>query len=188
MKTARQLVIGTFLIGASGFSAAQEEKPIVVDAEHETVTTTVEDIDHESRTVTLKDPEGNEVSMDVGLEVTRFDEIEKGDRVKVDYLESVAVEIRPPDEPGASVETSEAFVVRNSGKKPSGTAVETDVITATVEEIDTEGRIATLKGPGDNLVEVNIAPDVPDLQNVKPGDQVIVEVTRSFALNIEAPD
>lgn len=184
----RQLAIGAFSIVFSGFAAAQEEKPVVVDAEHETVTATVVDIDHEARMIRLQKPEGNTLIMEVGPEVTRFEEVGKGDRVKVDYLESVAVEVRQPEASDASVEASESFLVRNPGVKPSGTSVQTNVITATVEEIDTEERTATLKGPGGNLVEVDVAPDVPNLRNVKPGDRVIVEVTRSLAINIENPD
>lgn len=188
MVMTRQFLIVAILILLSRFAVAQEEKPIVVDAKYETITATVEDIDRESRIITLKSPEGNEISMEVGIELTSLDEIEKGDRVKIDYLESVAVAIRPLDEPGASAETPGEFVVRNQRVKPSGEAVETDAIAATVEGIDTGKRIAVLKRPDGNLMEVNIAPGVSDMQNVRPGDQVVVEATRSFALAIENRD
>lgn len=187
MVITRQFLISALSIWLSGVSAAQEAKPLVVDAKYETITATVEGIDRESRIITLKNPEGNEISMEVGMELTSLDEIEKGDRVRIDYLEPVAVAIRPLDAPGAP-ETPGEFVVRNQRIKPSGEAVETDAIAATVEKIDTGERIAVLKRPDGNLMEVNIAPGVSGMQNVKPGDRVVVEATRSFALDIENRD
>jgi hypothetical protein len=76
--------------------------------------------------------------------------------------------------------------VRNpKSKKPGATAVHTEVVTATVEKIDVGGRTATLRGPDGGTLQVGISPDVPNLANVKPGDQVVVEKTRALALNIQ---
>jgi hypothetical protein len=186
MKMKGQSIIGIFLIVTSGVAGAKLAAPFVVDAGSQSMTATVVDIDHEARTVTLEDPSGNMLTMQVGPEAARFNEIEKGDKVKVDYLESVAVAVASPGEADPSVQASESFVVRNPGKKPSGTAVKTDVVTATVEKIDAKERIATLKGPEGEMLNVSIAPDVPVLP--EQGDQVVVKVTRSLALDITSQE
>lgn len=187
MNTAKILIVTTFLAGTTVAMAVDEAAtPVVIDATHESMAATVEAIDHQQRMVTLKGPDGNMLTMQAGPEITRLEEIKQGDRVKVDYLESVAVTLAPSGQAGAPVATEESFLVRNpKSQKPGATAVQTDVITATVEKIDIKERIATLQGPGGDTMEVNVAPDVPNLQNIKPGDQVIVEKTRALALNIE---
>jgi hypothetical protein len=187
MNAIKHLVAAALLAKAlPAVAIGETAKPGVVDAARESIVATVEDIDHENRTITLKGPAGNKVTMEVGPQVTRFKEIEKGDRIKVDYLESVAIAVVPPDQAAGAVRTGENFLVRNpKSKKPGATAVRTDVMTATVEKINAGERTATLRGPDGGTLDVTIAPDVPDLKNIKPGDQVVVEKTQALALNIQ---
>jgi hypothetical protein len=187
MNAVKHLVAAALLAKAlPAMAIGETAKPGVVDAARESIVATVEDIDHENRTITLKGPAGNKVTMEAGPQVTRFDEIEKGDRIKVDYLESVAVAVVPPDQAAGAVRTGENFLVRNpKSQKPGATAVRTDVVTAIVKKIDATGRTATLQGPDGGTLEVSISPDVPNLADIKPGDQVVVEKTQALALNIQ---
>jgi hypothetical protein len=187
MRVAKHLITAALLASMTPVMAINETaKPGVVDSVHESVVATVEGIDHEKRSITLKLPDGNKVTMEVGPQVARFNEIKQGDRIKVDYLESVAVAVVPPDQAEGAVRTGENFLVRNpESKKPGATAVHTEVVTATVQKIDVAGHTATLQMPDGGMVDISIAPDVPNINNVKPGDQVVVEQTRALALNIQ---
>ncbi|HEX5055475.1 MAG TPA: hypothetical protein VFX02_03155 [Gammaproteobacteria bacterium] len=187
MTAVKYPVVAAFLAGALPAMAVNEAaQPGVVDAAHESIVATVEDVNHEKRTITLKGPEGNEVTMEAGPQIARFEEVEKGDRLKVDYLESVAVAIVPPDQAEGAVRSGESFLVRNpQSQKPGATAVRTEVVTATVEKIDAAERIATLQGPDSGTLEISIAPDVPNVASIKRGDRVVVEKTRALALNIQ---
>jgi hypothetical protein len=172
---------------AADESAAATAKPATLDAMAATVTATVEDIDYDTRELTLKGPKGNTVEMQVGPEVVRFKEIQKGDKVTIDYLASVAMVVDEASAEVASAEGSGTAIVRNQGKKPSGVAVATDVMTGTIDSIDATKRTATLRGPKGNTVDVTIAPDVRNVENLKKGDQVKVKVTRALAIDVYAP-
>jgi Cu/Ag efflux protein CusF len=181
--------LSTLVVSFASFnvSFAETPKPAVTEAAAVSITATVEAIDYKNRSITLKGPEGNTQTMVVGPEATRFDKVKKGDVVQVDYLESVAVVVQSPDKQIATAEGTQSVIVRNQGRKPSGTLVQTDVVTATVEKIDAKARKATLKGPNGNMFNISIAPDVENLENVKKGDQLLVQVTRSLALDVRKP-
>jgi hypothetical protein len=174
-------------VAADKNAPAEKEKPRVFDTASVTMQGTVEKIDYKTRIITLKASDGTIAKMEVGPEAVRFKEIKKGDVIKVEYLESVAVVVQAKDKTIASTEGSGTVVVRNQGKKPSGMKVETEVVTATVEKIDAKKRIATLKGPEGNTITINISPDVKNLENVKKGDQVIIKYTRTIAIDVQKP-
>jgi hypothetical protein len=174
-------------IGSLAVAAESKPKPGVVEARSATVTGTVENIDYKTRMVTLKDDKGHTATMEVGPEVVRLGEVKKGDKVKMDYLESVAVVVASPHESISSGEASGKVIVRNKTKDPSGTAIETHVATAMVEKIDAKKRTAVLKTPDGQMMEVEIAPDVQHVENVKKGDQVLVKYTQALAVTVSKP-
>lgn len=185
-------VVCLLLAGASGFAAAadqprSEAKPGVYQAGVMHARGTVEDIDYDKRTVTLKGDNGELVTLEIGPEAKRFNEVKKGDIVKIDYLESVGVMVQPPDETAEHAIGTQSVLVRGKGTKPSGVMVRTDVVTATVEKIDAKKRLAVVKGPEGNSVHIHVAPDVPNLENVKVGDHVVVKFTRQLGLSVHKP-
>ncbi len=162
-------------------------KPAVVEAEVVHYTGTVESIDYTTRMMTLKGTDGQTVSMEVGPEAVRFNDVKKGDQVKIDYLESVAVMVQSPSDTISSAESSGSVIIRNKGQKPSGTKVETEIVTATVEKINAKKRTAVLKGPDGKTFPIDIAPDVKNLENVKKGDQLVIKRTRTVAIDVSKP-
>lgn len=184
MKAQGLLIMGAAALMAANADAAQTELPSAVEARKETVTATVEAVDHDRRMIALKAPAGDTVKMEVGPEVAHFHEIEQGDRVNVDYLESVAVAIAPP---GASLEqAAQSVEIRNEQDASVTKGVETEMVAATVEKIDAGDRTLTLKAPDGSTRHMSVAPDVPGLEKLRQGDQVIVAATRELALNIES--
>lgn len=69
---------------------------------------------------------------------------------------------------------------------PSGVA-ELDLIemTAPVTKIAYANRIVTLVGPKGDVHVVRVDPSVPGLNAIKPGDKVVVELTRAVAVNVK---
>jgi hypothetical protein len=61
-------------------------------------------------------------------------------------------------------------------------------LTATVEDIDAEERLLTLKGPQGRVVIVRVGPDVPNLDQVEPGDEVDVLYYRAALQEAEKLD
>ncbi|WP_295884572.1 hypothetical protein [uncultured Thiohalocapsa sp.] len=61
-------------------------------------------------------------------------------------------------------------------------------LTATVEDIDADERLLTLKGPENRVVIVRVSPDVPNLDQIEPGDQVDVLYYRAALQEAEKLD
>jgi hypothetical protein len=185
-------LVGLIAAGAVSLALAADQpgaaaKPQVYDAGIVHARGTVESIDYNTRTVTLKGDDGGLVTLQIGPDATRFNEVKKGDIVKIDYLESVGVVVQSPDATTASATGSQSVLVRNKGVKPSGMMIQTDVVVATVVKIDSSRRIATLRGPQGDTIHIHVAPDVQNLKNVKPGDHVVVKFTRQMALSVHKP-
>jgi hypothetical protein len=186
-------ISAALVLSAWGISSAAEmakdttSKPGVVEAAAASMTGTVTAIDYKTRMVTLKSSEGKEATMEVGPEAVRFNEVKKGDKIKIDYLESVAVMVTNPHDTVGSGEAPGTLFVRNKTAKPSAVAVHTRVVTATVEKINAKKRTAVLKGPDGNEFPIDIAPDVQHLENVKKGDQVVVKYTTSVGITVSKP-
>jgi Cu/Ag efflux protein CusF len=71
--------------------------------------------------------------------------------------------------------------------KPSISATQTVQIVTTVESIDYETRMVTLKGPEGNLETVK-AERTPNLEEVEVGDQVNVEYMRNLTIEVTEND
>lgn len=183
------VMMGTMGVGAADMAADMpKEKPAALEAAVVSVTATVKSIDYKTRMITLEKSDGSVVSMEVGPEAIRFNEIKKGDVVEIDAMVSVAMLVQSPDADIASVDGSNVAIVRNEGKKPSGVAIATDVVTATVVKINAKKRTASLRGPDGMTYDIDVAPDVKNLENVKKGDKVMVKLTRTLAIDVRKPD
>lgn len=74
-----------------------------------------------------------------------------------------------------------------TGKKPSVKKERTTHITATVEAIDLEKRVVTLKGPKGDIFDVTAGPQVKNLPQVKVGDLVNITYYQSIAVKVFKP-
>jgi hypothetical protein len=143
----------------------------------------VEGIDYQKRTVTLKGPAGNEKTFTAGKAVRNFDQIKKGDKVKVESLEQVAVVVRKASEPPMAGEVT-TIGVAPKGKKPGFVDVTTTEMTANVQAINYKKRTITLKGPEGNVMTYRVDKSVARFAEVKKGDQVVLKVTDALAITV----
>jgi Cu/Ag efflux protein CusF len=60
------------------------------------MTATVEAINYQTREVSLSLPEGNIMKLTVGPQVTKLDEVRKGDEVVVQYSTTVSISVKTP--------------------------------------------------------------------------------------------
>lgn len=182
------VVLGALLAGEATAqtqpSAAAGDRPGVVIAERATMTATVEGLDRSQRLMTVKGPKGRALTLRVPDEVRNFDQIDVGDRIEAEYLDAVAIVVRPAGAPAPSGETT-AVRVAPPGGQPSATVVETRQISATVEAIDHDTREVTLRGPRGDTRTVTVDPRVERLRDVKVGDEVVVRHTEALALVVK---
>jgi predicted thioesterase len=93
-----------------------------------------------------------------------------------------AVSIAAQEKPSATAKN-----VAAEGKKPSVTKERTTHITATVEGVDLEKRIVTLKGSDGNVFDVKAGKQVKNLPQVKVGDLVEITYFESIAVKVFKP-
>ncbi|HEX6211922.1 MAG TPA: hypothetical protein VF136_14160 [Methylomirabilota bacterium] len=162
-------------------SAAVPDRPGVVYADRVRTTATVDAVDRAKRTVTLKAADGRTVTLQAPPEARNFDQLEVGDKVGAEYIEAIAIFVRKSDAPPAAGQTTKVSVAPK-GEKPAATVVETVELTARVEAIDAAARTVTLRGPEGRVRTIKVDDRVQRLEEVKPGDEVVVRHTEALAI------
>jgi hypothetical protein len=165
----------------AGEEKAAVEKPSFSATQKVQVTTVVEAVDREARTVTLKGPQGNTRTIQAREDSNNIDQIVVGDLVNVEFVQHMSIEVFANDgmEPGAG--TMAATARNKEGETPGVMAVETTVVTATVEDINIEANSFKLKWPNGEIQEYQ-AQDPENLKKADVGDLVVTTYTEAIAL------
>jgi hypothetical protein len=165
-------------------SAPNADKPSLYTSQTVTMSAVVDAINHETREVTLRDAEGNTTSFVVGEEARNLDQVNVGDTVMAEYEQSLSIEVFANDgsEPGAGGLVAAGR--SEKGEMPAGMAVSSQVITATVEEINLENNTFKLKGPSGEINEY-VARNPENLKKAAVGDLVVITYTEAVALSVE---
>ena len=182
------LVLSIFVGLSASQAVAQEKKPAdrpnAVVSREASITATVEAIDYDKRTVDLKGPKGNVVTLKVGPEAKNFNQVKTGDRVTARYFDSIAIQVRKPNEPPFAQQDS-AVQVAPKGGTPGGVAVETTEMTAVVDAINYKTRTVTLRGPQQKSVTLKVDDSVKRFNEVKKGDEIVIRRTEALAIDVK---
>jgi hypothetical protein len=161
-------------------------RPGGVVVEAVSITATVDAIDSKTRTITLKGTDGTKTSFIAGDEVRNFAQIKKGDIVTYDLVESVALDVRKSTEAPKMVET-ESVKRAKLGEKPSGSIETVGFMTVRVEDIDYKTRKVAIKTPDGKIVNFTAGDQVKRLNEVKKGDEVVVEYMQKMSIKVTSP-
>ena len=169
----------------AGEATSPTDKPSMSSSQTVIVTAMVEAINHETREVTLVGPEGESVSFVASEEARNLGQVNVGDIVMVEYVQSLSIEVFANDgseQPGAG----ELTVAGRSeeGAMPGLTAIDATVVTAIVEDINIEANTFKLKGPSGEIKEY-VAQDPENLKKAAVGDLVVITYTQGIALSVE---
>lgn len=184
----KTLILFTFLMLFTSTCWAGEkaaaDKPSMSTSEKVIITALVEAINHETREVTLRGPEGNSVSFVASEEARNLDQVSAGDIVMAEYIQSMSIEVMANDgsKPGAG--ELAAAGRSEKGEMPGMAAIDTVVVTATVEEINIEANTFKLKGPSGEIKEYE-ARDPENLKKAAVGDLVVITYTEAVAITVE---
>ena len=145
-------------------------------------TATITAIDAATRGVTLMGPQGREVAMTAGPEVKNFDRMKVGDRVDVEYVEALTLELKKGG--GMPVARSEQAGAAGAqpGEKPAGLVGRQVTVIADVIDVNRETQTVTLKGPK-QTVDLKVT-DPAQLANIAKGDQVEAKYTEAIAIAV----
>jgi hypothetical protein len=189
MKAVWSGVAAVVLVAALAAPAAAEEKkdrPGGSVVEAVSITATVEAIDYKTRQVTLKGPKGGLTTFIAGDEVRNFAQVKKGDLVTFDYTEGVAIDVQKATEAPKMVET-QSITRAKPGEKPGGTIETVGFLTATVEAIDYQTRKVKLSLPEGQNLNITAGDQVKRLNEVKKGDQVVVQYMQKLTIKVTTP-
>ena len=190
MKLAiRMLVAATtwFAAGLPTAMAANETVQVPVRVVTATVKTAaiVEAVNKDTRELKLIDASGKRYTIVADAVVRNFDQIEPRDRIITEYLESIAILVVPPGAP--ELPSVAAVEVAPLGDKPGVTGVNTFMVKATIDSLNTTDRIATLTLANGGSRTVKVADNVP-LELVSVGDEVRLRVTQAVAVSVRKAD
>jgi len=187
MKNIKYISIVTLLLTATVVLAADEDavmdRPSFSASLSITITAVVEAIDHETRVVTVRKPDGDAVTFTASDEARNLDQVEVGDVLVADYVESVSIIVMANDGMEADAATASAMARTKEGEMPGLAAMDTLVVTATVEEINLEMNTFKLKGP-DGTVNEYVAQNPENLKRAEVGDLVVITVTEALAITV----
>jgi hypothetical protein len=170
-------------------SAAPPPQPAVVSSTAEMVAA-VDQVDRRTRTVVLRGPNDRPVTVKVGPEVRNFDQIRRGDRVRVRYEEALAVALARPGtsaDPRVGLATARA----PAGERPGAAALETTRARVRVDAIDLANNTVTFTpigaGPGGTQRVAKVRrPEMQEfLRGLRVGDEVDVAFAEALAISVE---
>lgn len=183
------VVLSLFFFACTSGTTAQKEvdrraprermKVVRIEAE-------VKEINYTDRMVTLEGPMGNRVTLKASDEVKRLNEIKKGDIVAADYWTYLFSEFRnptPEEEKNPLMVYTDADVA--PAEKPPGAAAGIVVrAVVTVEVINKEDKLVTIKGPKGKFLTLPVE-DMSLLTDLEVGEIVILTYAEAVALSIE---
>ena len=139
-------------------------------------------IDKGSRTVTVKTDSGETRSFQVSPDIQAFDKLKKGDKIDVDYTESIAIAMLPA---GTKLSASEKTAAAKTGTGMGGAGKQI-TMSAEIISVDTANNTVTLKGPKGRVetVEVQDPDNQAKLPSLKPGQVMQFTYTEATVVSL----
>mgnify|MGYP003572848568 FL=1 len=186
-------LLGVFALGAaigiSGCSTGTQTKPgqpLLTEATVISTQATIVGIDYKTRVVSLEIPNkpgDNFVDVVVSDDVKNLSQVRFGDRVVVEYLEAVSVDLFRAGEvePGAAVTAVAGSAA--PGTRPAAMAGTETSVVAVIEAIDKASELVALRMPDGANKTVKVR-NPENLDRVSVGDKVRISFTRAWAVSI----
>jgi Cu/Ag efflux protein CusF len=160
------------------------EKPSLFTSQTIKVNAVVEAIDHETRVVTLRKPDGEMVTFTASDEARNLGQVEVGDIVNAEYVQSISIKVMADD--GRGPGAGELGIIERTaeGEMPGAAIIEAQFETAVVEAIDLEANTFKLRYE-DGTIDEYTARDPDNLRRSEVGDLVMITIAESVAISVE---
>lgn len=150
-------------------------------------TLTVREINEEDRSFAVTG-DGQRFNLRVSEAVQNFDQIEVGDKLNVEFIETVAVSMADPEDTGETI-VLEGAAVAADGQKP---AIEGGEIVSTVVEFmsyDSSTQTAVVKNEDGDIFATKVRPEMRRFARSRmPGDRIEVGIVTALAISITAAE
>jgi Cu/Ag efflux protein CusF len=167
---------------AQGPAKAQGDKTVTKQREV-TAVMTITAIDPATRSITLRSEKGDEDTFTAGPEVTRFNQLKVGDKIRATYYESLVFQLRKPGAPSAP----NVGVVAGGRipEAPGGAMGAQQTMTVTVKAVDMNLPSITVTTPDGRTVTRRVG-EKKNLEGVNPGDRIDITYTQALVVKAEA--
>jgi len=189
MRTSLLVATATLVAAAASCAIAQTADVSVVRApgmvgvaRTVNVMTTITAIDAKSREVTLTGPQGRSLIVVAEPDVKNFSQLKAGDKVDVQYVEALALELKKGG--GMPVARTEQAAVDKApaGGPPGVVGGRRVTVVGDVIKLDAATQTATVRGP-QRTVELSVA-DPEQFKRMAVGDQIEAQYVEGAALSI----
>jgi hypothetical protein len=143
---------------------------------------TITALDVATRDVTLKTDKGEELSFVAGPDVQRLADLKVGDRVEIQYYESLTLKLSKVEGGSPSASDTATEMRAEPTELPGGIKSQTTTITAKITAVDAAAGTVTLVGPKGRSVTLEVEADI--LAKVKVGDLVSAVYTQAVAASV----
>ncbi len=156
-------------------------KPAVISVFTRTERVRVLAVDQTKRTVKLRTSDGDLGIYKAGKDVRNLGQLKQGDVLTATETERFVIYVRQSSEQPSASE-SFTLALAPKGAKPGLVATEKVRLTGKVQMVDYRKRTVTITGPAGKTRVFDVARDVKNLEEVRPGDQAVVDYTDTLSI------
>ena len=149
-------------------------------------TAKVKAVDLSTRMVTIKRQDGTTATIHADDSVKNLDQLKPGDRIVMDFYQSVAVALKKKGTATRGVTAAEQMDTAEKGQMPGAVGARVVTVTAKITKIDKKNQTVTLKGPDGKSTTVDVK-NPENLQKAHVGDYIEITYTEALAIAVEKP-
>ena len=184
------LVAALIVAATASFGANAQSSGAVVDrqpgkvgiAQAVDVTATITALDAAKREITLKGPD-KEVTMVAGPEVKNFSQLKVGDKVDIQYVEALVLELKKGGGLPVARTEKESMKTAKPGETPGGKGARKVTVVGDVISLDPATQTVTLKGP-QRTADLKVR-DKKQFDMISKGDQIEATYTEALAVAVK---
>ena len=162
-------------------AAAPQERPSRSESITMTAEATVVAVNQETRQVTLRDAAGETFTFIASDEVRNLAQVEVGDMLAVEYMESIDIQVLDPGQGELGAASAAAAARAEPGEKPGGAAIAETVLVVEIVGINKENETVVLRD-AEGITKTVKVRNPANLDKVVIGDKVMITYTESLAI------
>ena len=185
------LIAALIVAATASFNVSAQSSGTVVDrqpgrvgiAQAVDVTATISAIDAAKREITLKGPDGKETTMVAGPEVKNYSQLKVGDKVDIQYVEALVLELKKGGGLPVARTEKESMTTAKPGETPGAKGSRKVTVVGDVIALDAATQTVTLKGP-QRTADLKVR-DKKQFDLISKGDQIEATYTEALAVAVK---
>ena len=185
------LIAGLITAATASFGVSAQSSGTVVDsqpgrvgvAQAVNVTSTISALDAAKREITLKGPDGKETTMVAGPEVKNYGQLKVGDKVDIQYVEALVLELKKGGGLPVARTEKESMTSAKPGETPAAQGSRKVTVVGDVIALDPLTQTVTLKGP-QRTADLKVR-DKKQFELISKGDQIEATYTEALAIAVK---